>query len=170
MDEHSSPVLAILRHRGIAKLVDAGNDAAKRVVCSARCRQTNLRRKVGLPCRSLAAKVVVAIAGGKPRDVSHVEGNKTRRSNHTPFFVVIPCSSGAVRLGLGNLVTAVPRRGSDLPGEVFGCYPLALWIVRHRVSGDSVPNTVDVRICFCSRISPRQYRSTPPSRPSSPPP
>ena len=45
-------------------------------------------------------------------------------------------------------MTAIPRRGGYLTGEIFERRALALFIVRHRVSGDSVPNAADVRICF----------------------
>jgi len=43
-------------------------------------------------------------------------------------------------------VAAVPRRGHDLTGEIFGCDALALEVVCHAVSGDSIPNSVDVRL------------------------
>ena len=64
------------------------------------------------------------------------------------FVVVVPGGGRAIRLGLRNLVTAIPRRGSDLTGEVFGCYPLALWIVCHCLPGNSIPNFANVRLGF----------------------
>ena len=45
-------------------------------------------------------------------------------------------------------MAAIPRRGRDLTGEIFGCDALALEVVCHLVSGDSVPNPIYVRICF----------------------
>ena len=43
-------------------------------------------------------------------------------------------------------MTAVPRRGRHLTGEVFERRAPALLVVCHAVSGNSVPNSVD--ICF----------------------
>ena len=43
-------------------------------------------------------------------------------------------------------MTAVPRRGRDLTGEVFERRALAFGIVCHAVSGNSIPNSVDVRL------------------------
>ena len=78
----------------VMALIDASDDAAKGVVARLSCGQTNLRGVVGLPGRDLAAEVVVAIAGRKPRDVSHVKGNEARGGYHAPFCVVIPSSIG----------------------------------------------------------------------------
>ena len=148
MDGHS-PSIRTIRSRGsIAQCVDTRDDAAKLVIAGARDREADLRGKVGLPCRNLTTQGVVAIAGREPCDIGHVERDKARRGDHAPFDVVVPGGGRAIGLGFRDLMTAVPRRGRNLPGEVFGCNPLALWIVRHRVSGDSVPNAVDVRICF----------------------
>ena len=47
-----------------------------------------------------------------------------------------------------SLVTAIPRRGRDLPGEVFERRALALFVVCHAVSGNSIPNSVDERLSF----------------------
>ena len=41
---------------------------------------------------------------------------------------------------------AIPRRGRHLTGEVFERRALALFVVCHAVSGDSIPNSVDVRL------------------------
>ena len=41
---------------------------------------------------------------------------------------------------------AIPRRGRDLPGEVFERRALAFCVVCHVVSGNSIPNSVDVRL------------------------
>ena len=41
---------------------------------------------------------------------------------------------------------AIPRRGRDLPGEVFERRALALFVVCHSVSGDSIPNSVAERL------------------------
>ena len=54
----------------------------------------------------------------------------------------------ADRVGLRNLVAAVPRRGRDLPGEVFASNALALLVVCHAVSGDSILNFANVRLGF----------------------
>ena len=143
MDGHSSPVLAILRCSGVAKLVDAGDDAAKLVVSYAGNREPDLSRKVGLPSRSLAAEGVVAVAGREPRDVGHVERDKTRSGGYAPFIVVVPSSSRTVGLNLRNLMAAVPRRGRDLPGEVLERHALACRVICHAVSGNSIPKTVD---------------------------
>ena len=56
------------------------------------------------------------------------------------------------QLGRGNQLAnssageLIPRRGSHLPGEVFGCYPPACGVVSHAVSGDSIPNSINVRL------------------------
>ena len=42
-------------------------------------------------------------------------------------------------------MTAVPRRGSDLPDEVFASNALAFCVVCHAVSGDSIPHSINVR-------------------------
>ena len=41
---------------------------------------------------------------------------------------------------------AIPRRGRDLPGEVFERRALAFCVVCHAVSGNSIPNSIDVRL------------------------
>ena len=41
---------------------------------------------------------------------------------------------------------AIPRRGRDLPGEVFERRAPAFCVVCHVVSGNSIPNSVDVRL------------------------
>ena len=51
----------------------------------------------------------------------------------------------ADRVGLQNLVTAVPPRGSHLTGEVFERRALAFCVVCHAVSGDSIPHSINVR-------------------------
>ncbi len=43
-------------------------------------------------------------------------------------------------------MTAVPRRGRDLTGKVFERRALALFVVCHAVSGNSIPNPVDERL------------------------
>lgn len=43
-------------------------------------------------------------------------------------------------------MTAVPRLGSHLPGEVFRSNALSLFVVCHAVSGNSIPNSVDERL------------------------
>ena len=148
MDEHSSPIWTILGRRGIAELVDASDYAAKLVVASLRYREPYLSRIVGLPCGDLTTEGVVLVASRKPRDVGHVERDKPRRGNHAAIVVVVPSSSRTVGLNLRNLVTAVPRRGSDLAGEVLGSDALALEVVCHLVSGDSIPNSVYERLGF----------------------
>ena len=45
-------------------------------------------------------------------------------------------------------MTAVPRRGRDLPGEVLGADALACRVVRHTVSGSSIPKTAEERLSF----------------------
>ena len=133
---------------GVAERVDAGDSAAELVVRCAGCWQAYLSRVIGLPGRNLATEVIVLVAGGEPSDIDHVERDEARRGDHAPFYVIVPSRGRAIRLRFRDFMTAVPRRGRDLTGEVFRGYPLTLWIVRHLVSGDIVPNTVDVRICF----------------------
>ena len=41
---------------------------------------------------------------------------------------------------------AIPRRGRDLTGEVFERRALALFVVCHAIAGNSIPNSVDVRL------------------------
>ena len=77
-DEHSSPVWTIGRRRGVAKLVDAGDDAAELIVSSSRDREAYLRGKIGLPRGNLASEIVIAIAGREPCYVGHVKGDKAR--------------------------------------------------------------------------------------------
>ena len=45
-------------------------------------------------------------------------------------------------------MTAVPRRGRYLTGKVLASDALALFIVRHLVSGNSIPNLANVRLGF----------------------
>ena len=105
-----------------------------------------MRSEVGLPSRNLTTKVVVLVAGREPRDVGHIKRDEARRGDHAAFVVVVPGRSGTVGLCLRNLMTAVPRRGRNLPGEVFERRALAFGIVCHAVSGDSIPNSLDVRL------------------------
>ena len=142
-DGQSSPVLAILRRGCIAQGVDTRNYAAKLVVARAGCWEADLSRVVGLPCSDLTAEVIILVASREPRDVGHVERDKTRSGGYAPFIVVVPSSSRTVGLNLRNLMAAVPRRGRDLPGEVFERRALAFGVVRHAVSGNSIPKTVD---------------------------
>ena len=79
-----------------------------------------------MPSRNLATEGIVAITGGKPSDIGHVERDQARGGSYAAFVVVVPGRSRAVGLNFGNLMTAVPRRGRDLPGEVFASNPLAM--------------------------------------------
>ena len=103
---------------------------------------------VGLPSRDLAPEIIIAIAGRKPCNVGHVKRDEARRGDYTPFHVVVPGRGRAVGLNLRNLVAAVPRRGRHLTGEVLGSDALALKVVCHPVSGDSIPNSVYERLGF----------------------
>ena len=147
-DRLNPPIVAKARRRCIAELVDTGDDAAKLVVARLRGREADLGRVVGLPRRNLAAEVVVAIASRQPGDVGHVERDQARGSDHASFCVVVPSRRRAVGLNFRNLMAAVPRRGRNLTGEVFGCNALAFGVVRHLVSGDSIPNSVYERLSF----------------------
>lgn len=54
-------------------------------------------------------------------------------------------------------MTAVPRRGRNLTGEVFGSDAFASRVICHAVSGNSIPRTVDIRFrflfdCFASAV------------------
>jgi len=124
----------------ITSTVSQGSDprspdrASKLVVARAGNREANLSCVIGLPGRSLAAKVVVLVASRKPRDVGHVERDQARGGDYAAFAVIVPCRGRAVGLNFGNLVTAVPRRGRDLPGEVFERRALAFCVVCHTVS------------------------------------
>ena len=118
------------------------------VVGCARCGEADLSCVIGLPSGSLAAEVIVLVAGGKPSDICHVERDEARGGYHATFIVVVPSSSRTVGLDFRNLATAVPCRGRHLSGETFGCDALALEIVCHLVFGDSIPNSVNERLGF----------------------
>ena len=142
-DGHSATIGTITRGRCVAELVNIRHYPSQLVVARAGCRQADLSRVVCLPCSNLTAKGIILVAGGKPRDVGHVERDEARRVDHTAFVVVVPGCGRAVRPGCRNLMTAVPRRGRHLSGEVFERRALALFVVCHAVSTDSIPNPVD---------------------------
>ena len=77
-DGHSSTIGTITGRRGVAKLVDAGDDAAQRVVAGAGNGEPDLSGVVGLPCSDLTAEGIILVASRKPRDVGHVERDKAR--------------------------------------------------------------------------------------------
>ena len=146
MDEHSSPVWTILRRRSVAELVDASNNAAKLIVARTGNREANLRRVVGLPCSDLATEGIVAITGCEPSDICYIERDQARGGYYAPFVVVVPGRRRTVGPGFRNFMTAVPRRGRDLPGEVFERRTLALFVVCHAVSGNSIPYSINERL------------------------
>ncbi len=157
---HSSPIRAVGRGSGVAELIDTRLDTTKGVVARARRGEANLSRKVGLPYSNLTAESIILVASRKPRDICHVERDQARRGDHAPFVVVIPGGGRAIGLGLGNLVTAVPRRGRDLTGEILQRRALAFCVVCHVVSGDSIPHSINVRLgagfgYFATRIGGR---------------
>ena len=119
MDGHSPSIRTVGCRCGVAELVDASLNAAELVIASTSNWEANLRRIVGLPGGSLTTEGVVTITGGEPGDVSHVERDKTRSGGYAPFIVVVPRRGRTVGLNLRNLVTAIPRRGRNLTGEVF---------------------------------------------------
>ena len=51
-------------------------------------------------------------------------------------------------------MTAVPRRGRYLTGKVLASDALAMFIVRHLVSGNSIPNFANVRLGFLFELMP----------------
>ena len=148
MDGHSPSIWTVARGRCIAELVDAGDDATEGVVTSASYGEADMCGKVGLPCRRLPPKIVIPIAGREPRHVCHVERNKPRRGDHAAFVVILPGRGLAVGLRLGDLVTAIPVRNRRLAGEVLGSDALACRVVRHAVTDNSIPRTVDECLGF----------------------
>ena len=53
---------------------------------------------------------------------------------------------GGTQLANMSASELIPHRGRDLTGEVFERRALALFVVCHAVSGDSIPNSVDERL------------------------
>ena len=146
MDGHSPSIRTVGRGGSVAKLVNTGDDAAKRVVAGSRDREAYLSCKVSLPGRCLATKGVVLVACRQPRDVGHVKRDEARRGGYATFVVVVPSRRRAVGLDLRNLMTAVPRRGRHLTDEVFERRALTFGIVCHAVSGNSIPYSIDERL------------------------
>ena len=122
--------------------------AAEAVVGRRRRGNADARGVVRRPGRGLAAEGVVGVAGRDPGHVRQVRRNEARRGDHAAIVIVIPGRGRAVGLRLRDLVTAIPVRNRRLAGEVLGSDALARRVVRHAVTDNSIPRTVDECLGF----------------------